>query len=79
MKISVITVAYNSAATLIDTVESVLGQTHPELEYLIIDGGSTDDTLVRLEPYRGRIDVLVSEPDGGMYDAMNKGIARCDV
>lgn len=76
MKISIITVAYNSAATLIDTVESVLSQNHDDLEYLIIDGGSTDDTLAKLAPYRDRIAQLVSEPDGGMYDAMNKGIAR---
>jgi glycosyltransferase involved in cell wall biosynthesis len=76
MKISVITVAYNSAATLIDTVESVLSQTHADVEYLIIDGGSTDATLERLEPYRDRIATIVSEPDEGMYDAMNKGIAR---
>jgi glycosyltransferase involved in cell wall biosynthesis len=76
MKISIITVAHNSEATLIDTVESVLAQTHDDLEYLIIDGGSTDGTLERLEPYRNRIDCLLSEPDEGMYDAMNKGIAR---
>lgn len=76
MKISVITVTYNSASTLIDTVASVLGQTHPSVEYLIVDGGSTDDTLTKLDPCRGRIDCLISEADGGMYDAMNKGIAR---
>lgn len=76
MKISIITVAYNSAATLIDTVESVLGQTHSEVEFLIIDGGSTDDTLVKLEPYRDQIATILSESDEGMYDAMNKGIAR---
>jgi len=76
MKISVITVCYNSAATIVDTVESVLAQTHPELEYLIIDGGSTDGTLDLLAPFRDRMAALVSEPDRGMYDAMNKGIAR---
>lgn len=76
MKISVITVTYNSEATITDTVESVLSQTYPEVEYLIIDGGSSDATLAKLKPYREQIDVLVSEPDRGMYDAMNKGIAR---
>lgn len=76
MKISVITVAYNSAGTLLDAVASVLGQTHPAVEYLIVDGGSTDDTVAKLAPYRERIDCLISEPDKGMYDAMNKGIAR---
>ncbi len=76
MKISVITVSYNSAKTIVDTVESVLAQSHPDVEYIIIDGGSKDDTLTKLEPYRERIAVLVSEADSGMYDAMNKGIAR---
>lgn len=76
MKISVITVTYNSAATVVDTVESVLSQTHPEVEYLIVDGASTDATLAKLEPYRERLAGLLSEPDQGMYDAMNKGIAQ---
>jgi glycosyltransferase len=60
----------------VDTVESVLGQTHPDLEYLVIDGGSTDATMECLLPYRARLAQLVSEPDRGMYDAMNKGISR---
>ena len=76
MKISVITVTYNSAATIADTVESVLTQTHPDVEYLIVDGASTDATLEQLEPYRERLAGLLSEPDQGMYDAMNKGIAQ---
>jgi glycosyltransferase len=76
MRISVITVSYNSAATIVDTVESVLGQTGVNLEYIVMDGGSTDATMEKLGPYRNRIAQLVSEPDGGMYDAMNKGIAR---
>lgn len=76
MKISVITVSYNSATTIVDTVESALGQNGVDIEYLVMDGGSTDDTLAKLEPYRDRIDVLISEPDKGMYDAMNKGVAR---
>ncbi len=76
MKISVITVSYNSAATVVDTIQSVLGQSYPEVEYLIIDGGSSDETLAKLQPYRDRIDCLVSEPDNGIYDAMNKGVAR---
>ena len=76
MKISVITVSYNSETTIVDTVQSVLNQSYPEMEYLVIDGASSDDTLVGLEPFRDRIDVLLSEPDRGMYDAMNKGIDR---
>lgn len=76
MKISVITVTYNSAATIVDTVESVLSQTHSDVEYLIVDGASTDQTLEKLEPYRERLAGLLSEPDRGMYDAMNKGIGQ---
>lgn len=77
MKISVITATYNSGATLRDTLESVLRQTHHDVEHLIIDGGSKDNTLdlVReYEPrYGGRLR-WISEPDRGIYDAMNKGI-----
>lgn len=78
MKVSVITSTYNSAATLRDTLESVLRQTHADIEHIIVDGASSDATLeiVReFEPrYGGRLR-WVSEPDGGIYDAMNKGIA----
>lgn len=77
MKVSVITATWNSAATLRDTIESVLAQTYPDIEHIIVDGGSTDGTiqLVReYEPrYNGRLR-YVSEPDRGIYDAMNKGI-----
>ncbi|WP_269527021.1 glycosyltransferase family 2 protein [Coraliomargarita parva] len=76
MKFTVITVTFNSAATIVDTVHSVLGQSHRPLEYIIVDGGSTDDTLEKLAPYRDQIASLVSEPDDGIYDAMNKGVAR---
>lgn len=74
MKISIITVCYNSAATIVDSIESVLGQTYPEIEYLIIDGNSTDATLSIVKRYEDKIAVIVSEPDQGMYDALNKGI-----
>lgn len=74
MKISVITICFNSAATIVDTVESVLGQTHPEVEYLLVDGASKDATLDKLAPYRERLAGLLSEPDQGIYDAMNKGL-----
>lgn len=77
MKVSIITAAWNSGATLRDTLESVLGQTYPDIEHILVDGGSTDRTmeLVReYEPrYGGRLR-YVSEPDKGVYDAMNKGI-----
>lgn len=78
MKISVITVTFNSASTIVDTVESVLGQTHPDVDYRIVDGASMDATLEKLEPYRDRLAGLLSEPDQGMYDAMNKGIAQAE-
>jgi glycosyltransferase involved in cell wall biosynthesis len=75
MKISVITVAYNSAATIRDTLESVAAQDHPDIEYIVIDGASRDDTMKIVEEFRDKIAHLVSEKDRGIYDAMNKGLA----
>lgn len=74
MKISIITVAYNSAATIRDTLESVAVQTHPEVEHIVIDGASSDGTadIARQFEHVARV---VSERDQGLYDAMNKGIA----
>lgn len=74
MKISIITVCYNSAATLEDAINSVLAQTYPDIEHIVIDGGSTDGTASILRKYKGCIAKIVSEPDDGIYDAMNKGI-----
>jgi len=74
--VSVITVCRNAAATLETCLASVAGQTYPRVEYIIIDGGSTDGSAAVLERHRAAIAVLVSEPDGGIYDAMNKGLAR---
>lgn len=74
-KISVVTVTYNSAATLEETMLSVLNQTYPNIEYIIIDGGSTDGTVDIIKKYVNRLAYWVSEPDQGIYDAMNKGIA----
>ena len=71
--ISVVTVTYNGAATLERTIESVLGQTHQPVDYVIVDGGSTDGTLDIIRRYEDRLR-YVSEPDNGIYDAMNKGI-----
>lgn len=76
VKISVITVSYNSAATIADTVRSVASQTHPDIEHLVIDGRSTDDTVQVVEAHRHPNLVLTSEPDKGIYDAMNKGLSR---
>lgn len=77
MKISVITVAYNSEKTLGDTIRSVLSQTYGDIEYIVVDGNSKDGTMDivrKYEPeFHGRMK-YVSEPDGGIYDAMNKGI-----
>lgn len=73
-KITVVTVAYNACACLEKTIKSVLGQTYSNMEYIVIDGGSTDDTKSMLETYKCKIDILVSEPDKGIYDAMNKGV-----
>ena len=80
ISVSIITVTYNSAATLTRTVESVLAQTMSPLEYIIVDGMSKDDTLDIAEGYRQAFEErgigyrIVSEPDEGIYDAMNKGI-----
>ncbi|MDD3037272.1 glycosyltransferase family 2 protein [Bacteroides sp.] len=75
MKISIITVTYNSEKTLRDTILSVFNQTYDDIEYIIIDGASTDSTLSIIAEYGNRISRVVSEPDGGIYDAMNKGIS----
>lgn len=77
MKISIITATYNSAQTLGQTIESVIRQTYPDIEYIVVDGASTDGTQQIVQRYesqlRGKMKWL-SEKDGGIYDAMNKGI-----
>lgn len=74
MKVSIITVCYNSAKTIQDTIESIKHQTYSDIEYIVIDGCSTDNTLDILKSYSDFIDVLISEKDKGLYDAMNKGL-----
>lgn len=74
MKISIVTVVRNNEKTIADAIESVLGQTYGDIEYIVIDGASTDGTVDIIRRYGGRIDRFVSEPDKGIYDAMNKGI-----
>lgn len=78
MKISLITATYNSAATLRDTFDSVLMQTHDDIEYWVIDGGSKDNTICIIKEYEPKFNgrmLWISEPDNGIYDAMNKGIS----
>jgi glycosyltransferase involved in cell wall biosynthesis len=74
LKVSLITVSFNSEKTIRDTIESVLSQNYKFIEYIVIDGGSTDSTLDIINDYKEKIQVVVSEPDSGIYDAMNKGV-----
>ena len=76
MKVTLITVCRNVAPVIAKTLDSVLAQVHPRIEVIVIDGASTDGTVDILNGYRHRIDVLLSEPDKGIYDAMNKGLER---
>ena len=73
-KISIITVSYNSAKTIKDTIESILSQDYSNIEYIVIDGGSTDGTVDVVKKYADKINYFISEPDKGIYDGMNKGI-----
>ncbi|MBW3697556.1 glycosyltransferase [Vibrio sp. T187] len=75
MKVSIITVCYNAEETIRDTLESVISQSYSNIEYLVIDGGSSDGTMDIVNEYRHAIGVVVSEKDNGLYDAMNKGMS----
>lgn len=75
IKISIVTVCYNSANTIKETIDSVLSQDYPNIEYIIVDGASTDGTQRIVQSYESRISNFVSEKDFGLYDAMNKGIS----
>ena len=74
-KFSIITVTYNAEKVLEDTIQSVISQTYHHIEYIIVDGASKDGTISIINRYRPHIHTVVSEPDKGLYDAMNKGIA----
>lgn len=73
-KVSIITVCYNSAKTIEDTIQSVINQTYDNIEYIIVDGLSTDNTLEIVNKYKEKITKVISEKDAGLYDAINKGI-----
>lgn len=74
MKVSIITATYNSANTIIDTLNSLEQQTYHDIEYIIIDGASKDNTLDVIDRHCSRVTTVISEPDKGIYDALNKGI-----
>lgn len=74
MKISLLTVSFNSEATIRDTIESILSQVYKDIEYIVVDGNSTDGTVNILKSYGSGISKWISEPDNGIYDAMNKAI-----
>ena len=76
MKISIITVVWNNATTIKDAIDSVISQTYENIEYIIIDGASTDGTVKIVKSYGDKISKFISEKDKGLYDAMNKGIAQ---
>jgi len=75
MKVSIITVTLNSEDTIKDAINSVLKQTYQDIEYIVIDGKSVDSTVEIIKSYGGKVDKFLSEPDKGIYDAMNKGIS----
>ena len=75
LKISIITSVYNNKETIAEAIESVLSQTYENIEYIVVDGASTDGTVEIVEQYADRIGTFVSEPDRGIYDGLNKGIA----
>jgi len=76
LTISIITVAYNAQDTIEQCLDSVSRQKFKNIQHIVIDGGSTDNTVSLIKQYKDNIDVFISEPDQGIYDAMNKGIAR---
>lgn len=74
-KFSIITITYNAEKVLEDTIQSVVAQSYRQVEYILVDGASKDGTLAIIERYKSHINTVISEPDKGLYDAMNKGIA----
>ena len=74
MKVSIITCCFNREATIRDCIESVISQDYPEIEYIVVDGASTDHSLDIIKEYKKHIACIISEPDNGMYEGINKGI-----
>jgi len=75
MKISIITAVYNNKTSIASCIDSVISQTYKNIEYIVIDGGSMDGTIDILSQYKNKIDILISEQDKGIYDALNKGVS----
>lgn len=76
MKVTLITIVYNSRESIEKCINSVLSQAYPNIEYIVVDGGSTDGTQELIEPYKERLAYYISEKDQGMYNALNKGITK---
>lgn len=76
IKVSIVTICYNNERDIRPTLESVVNQSYPNIEYIVIDGASKDNSLSIINEYRDKISILVSEPDHGMYEALNKGFQR---
>ena len=76
--ITVVTICYNAVDTIEETIKSVIEQTYPNIEYIVIDGGSKDGTVDIIKKYQDKISYWVSEPDRGIYDAMNKGTMKAN-
>ena len=76
MKVSIITSCFNREATIGDAIESVLSQTYPDIEYIVIDGASKDNSWAVIQRYKEGIAQMVSERDRGMYEGINKGLKR---
>lgn len=75
MKVSIITICFNSETTIRETIESVISQNYPDIEFIIVDGNSKDRTLKIIDEYRSNVHSFTAEPDNGIYDAMNKGLS----
>lgn len=76
MKVSIITTCFNREQTIRDSIESVLSQDYPDIEYIVIDGASTDKSIEIINEYKDKITTFISEPDNGMYEGINKGIRQ---